>query len=143
MPLPRAEAAEIAGCSVSAIRNWERDGTVNRRRDGDAQNAPMLVRLGDVLDRAGDAGINPSVEPGTALVERDQLATLIDRIRESDEWANVAGKAEATAEQYRHRISELRRERDDATAKVAQAATTTDAVTQARKHLPDYRGARP
>lgn len=134
--LPRQQAAEIAGCSVSAIRNWERDGSVDRRKDGDAQNAPVLVRLGDVLDRAGGAGIDPAAEPGTALVERDQLATLIDRIPQSDEWAAAAGKAEATAEQYRHRINELRRERDDAVAKVDHL---TAQLLEARQELGELR----
>jgi hypothetical protein len=52
--LLQAEAAELAGCSVSAIRKWRREGSVAFRRTTTPGGLDRVeVRLGDVLTRAG------------------------------------------------------------------------------------------
>ena len=99
MWLLQAEAAELAGCSVSAIRKWRREGSVAFRRTTTPGGLERVeVRLGDVLARAGTrpavvvatAGGVPALqqEPpppqppaaGTAVVSLADLQTMFGRL---------------------------------------------------------------
>jgi hypothetical protein len=67
--LLQAEAAELAGCSVSAIRKWRREGSVNFRRTTTPGGLERVeVRLGDVLTRAGTRAVVPLAPSGAAPV---------------------------------------------------------------------------
>ena len=67
--LLQAEAAELAGCSVSAIRKWRREGSVNFRRTTTPGGLERVeVRLADVLTRAGTRAAVPLALAGAVQV---------------------------------------------------------------------------
>jgi hypothetical protein len=97
--LLQAEAAELAGCSVSAIRKWRREGSVAFRRTTTPGGMERVeVRLGDVLTRAGtrpvvsvattggatapgqDQPVPQTPAAGTVLVSLADLQTLFGRM---------------------------------------------------------------
>jgi hypothetical protein len=102
--LLQAEAAQLAGCSVSAIRKWRREGSVAFRRTTTPGGLERVeVRLGDVLTRAGtrpaiaittpggvqvsppdqlppQAQVELHPPPGTAVVSLSDLETVFGRL---------------------------------------------------------------
>lgn len=94
----QAEAAKQAGCSVSAIRKWRREGSVASRKILTAADLERVeVRLADVLRRAGPRpppgpastgeGDARSAVPGTVLVPIGDLEALLDRVAVADRLA--------------------------------------------------------
>lgn len=60
--LLQAEAAALAGCSVSAIRKWRREGSVASRRTTTSGGLERVeVRLADVVARSGSRGVHAGV----------------------------------------------------------------------------------
>lgn len=96
----QADAARRAGCSVSAIRKWRREGSVaSRKVTTPAGLERVEVRLEDVLGRAGpremtspDArgaeGLASSVA-GAVLVPVNDVQALLERVAVADQLARV------------------------------------------------------
>jgi hypothetical protein len=121
----QADAAKQAGCSVSAIRKWRREGSVvSRKITTPAGLERVEVRLDDVLRRAGTrartgsepAGLGDArlPVPGTVLVPVNDFQALLDRVALAEQLAGGlearlrAIDAEAT--RMREQFVELRRQ---------------------------------
>lgn len=121
----QADAAKQAGCSVSAIRKWRREGSVGSRKVTTPAGLERVeVRLDDVLRRAGtrdrtspetggftDARLSV---PGTVLVPVNDFQALLERVALAEQ---LAGGLEARlraidveAARMREQFVELRRQ---------------------------------
>ena len=94
----QADAAKLAGCSVSAIRKWRREGSVaSRKITTPAGLERVEVPLDDVLRRAGPremrlpdprgAGGLASTVAGTVLVPVDDFQALLERVAVAEQLA--------------------------------------------------------
>jgi hypothetical protein len=111
--LLQAEAANLAGCSVSAIRKWRREGSVSSRKITTPGGLERVeVRLGDVLTRAGTRAVVPSAPPagaqvpqppvaGTVVVSLADLQTMFERLGVPER------RADDVSAQYRSLESEV------------------------------------
>lgn len=97
----QADAAEAAGCSVSAIRKWRREGVVGSRRSATAGGLERVeVRLADVEARAGERRRSlrapqprdgaPVVPPGMVMIPMPDLEALFQQVRDAGQRANDA-----------------------------------------------------
>ncbi len=90
--LQQGEAADLAGCSVNAIRKWRREGRVGFRTRLAADGVKRVeVRLGDVLARAGaqsavapgrssGESIAPPSARGRVIVSLADLQSMFERL---------------------------------------------------------------
>lgn len=121
----QADAAKRAGCSVSAIRKWRREGSVaSRKITTPAGLERVEVRLDDVLRRAGPRD-RPAPEPagatdvrlsvpGTVLVPINDFHTLVERVALAEQLAGGLEARlraiDAEASRMREQFVELRRQ---------------------------------
>lgn len=114
----QADAAHIAGCSVSAIRKWRREGVVSDRRRTTAGGLDRVeVRLQDVLERCGRepqhtpaaaAGVeqDPNSGHGNVLIPLADLQALILRVGEAERLAHVATNGPSMPDAEAQRLTE-------------------------------------
>jgi len=97
----QADAARIAGCSVSAIRKWRREGVIDDRRTATTGGLERVeVRLADVVDRAGREPSRPAAteevrqaataHPGTVVIPLADLQAMILSLGEAERRAREA-----------------------------------------------------
>ncbi len=97
----QADAARIAGCSVSAIRKWRREGVIDDRRTATTGGLERVeVRLADVVDRAGREPSRPAAteevrqaataQPGTVVIPLADLQAMILSLGEAERRAREA-----------------------------------------------------
>ena len=136
--LLQADAARAAGCSVSAIRKWRREGSVaSRKITTPAGLERVEVRLDDVLRRAGPRAVMPppgaAGEPGptvanTVLVPVDDFQALLERVAVAE---RLAGGLEARlraidaeADRMREQFVALRRQIEQERARESRSGAT-------------------
>ncbi len=132
----QADAAKIAGCSVSAIRKWRREGVIDDRRTTTTGGLERVeVRLADVLDRVGreptrhvataDVRDAATTHPGTVIIPLSDLQTLILSL----------GEAERRAREASSQISVIDNGTQQLTASLASAETDLAAArTEIERH---------
>jgi hypothetical protein len=121
----QADAAKQAGCSVSAIRKWRREGSVaSRKVTTPAGLERVEVRLEDVLRRAGPrdrtapepvSGTDVRLAvPGTVLVPISDFQALVERVALAEQLAGGLEARlraiDAEASRMRDQFVELRRQ---------------------------------
>jgi hypothetical protein len=121
----QADAAKQAGCSVSAIRKWRREGSVaSRKVTTPAGLERVEVRLEDVLRRAGPRDRTspdpvPGTDlrlavPGTVLVPISDFQALVERVALAEQLAGGLETRlraiDAEASRMREQFVELRRQ---------------------------------
>ena len=121
----QADAAKLAGCSVSAIRKWRREGSVaSRKITTPAGLERVEVPLDDVLRRAGPREMpSPhargawgpaSTVAGTVLVPVNDFQALLERVAAAEQLAGGLEARlraiDAEACRMREQFGALRRE---------------------------------
>jgi len=97
----QADAARIAGCSVSAIRKWRREGVIDDRRTATTGGLERVeVRVADVVDRAGREPSRPAAteevretataHAGTVVIPLPDLQAMILSLAEAERRAREA-----------------------------------------------------
>jgi hypothetical protein len=120
----QADAAKVAGCSVSAIRKWRREGSVASRKVVTRGGLERVeVRLGDVLARSG-ARTDPlpprpvvteplATPPGAAVVSLADLQAIFEQVGGADRrTADVVARyrsLESEVSFIRTQLAEVRR----------------------------------
>lgn len=150
------EAVEATGITDKTLRRWLKAGTVQGRSVSSSTGDQWTVELSRVKEVALQRAIGvfadipveatetTPVQPGQMLVPKDQwekavaqMANIVDLAGEIGEAKEAKGRAEATAEQYKQRISDAReavqRERDRADRAEAE-------LKQAREEANKKRG---
>lgn len=144
------DAAKLVDRSVSTIRAWLREGALEKHREGEGDNARVLVSRSALLLHAGQhASPSPGRPPSPAPPEEDQRAALRDQVADLKRDLAVAvarqGAAEAVADAERRRADTERDRAADARADAERARAELGAVRaeldalRARERLPWWR----
>jgi hypothetical protein len=124
----QADAAKVAGCSVSAIRKWRREGSVAARKVVTRGGLERVeVRLGDVLARSGSRALSlppgqvvsapPAAQPGAAVVSLADLQAMFEQVggadrRTADVMASYRS-LESEVSHMRTQLAQVRRSADE------------------------------
>lgn len=111
----QADAARIAGCSVSAVRKWRREGVVEDRLTTTIGGMERVeVRLADVLDRGmprpgarrpvAERALAPST-PGTVVIPLGDLQALFAQVGEAQQRAADATERAAQVDVENRRLT--------------------------------------
>ncbi len=119
----QSDAAIIAGCSLSAVRKWRREGLVNHRRTTTSGGLERVeVRLQDVIDRCSRrADSGPHLPPGVEDAPEAGAGTVYLPLADLQALILNLGEAERRALEATHR----------ATSNDAEVRRLTDALARA------------
>jgi hypothetical protein len=120
----RRDAAAIVGCSVSAIRKWERAGVV---RSGTAEDGrTVTVWLADVRERYAGSAPTAVRHSADATVALDQLAARFAAAIDTARQAGELAAAERELERLRGDHRDLRHELEEQRARTEEQRQRAD-----------------